>query len=60
MAAVEVPIIFIERRAGQSKLSKGVVLEALLMPLKLRWHTQAMKRGMRELEYTGKGVIKRK
>ncbi len=43
---VEVPIIFMERRAGQSKLSKGVVWESLLMPLKLRWHARAMKRGM--------------
>jgi dolichol-phosphate mannosyltransferase len=43
---VEVPIIFTERRAGQSKLSKGVVLESLLMPLKLRWHARAMKRRM--------------
>jgi len=43
---VEVPIIFMERRAGQSKLSKGVVWESLLMPLKLRWSAQAMKRGM--------------
>ena len=43
---VEVPIIFMERRAGQSKLSKGVVLESLLMPLKLRWHTRTMKRRM--------------
>ena len=45
---VEVPIIFMERRAGQSKLSKGVVLESLLMPLKLRWHARAMKRRMRK------------
>ena len=44
---VEVPIIFMERRAGQSKLSKGVVWESLLMPLKLRWHARAMKRGMK-------------
>ena len=43
---VEVPIIFMERRAGQSKLSKGVVLESLLMPLRLRWHARTMKRGM--------------
>ena len=42
----EVPIIFMERRAGQSKLSKGVVWESLLMPLKLRWHARAMKREM--------------
>ena len=44
----EVPIIFMERRAGQSKLSKGVVWESLLMPLKLRWHARAMKRRMRK------------
>ena len=43
---VEVPIIFMERRAGQSKLSKGVVWESLLMPLKLRWYAGTMKRGM--------------
>ena len=43
---VEVPIIFMERRAGQSKLSKGVVWESLLMPLKLRWHARAMRRRM--------------
>ena len=50
---VEVPIIFTERRAGQSKLSKGVVLESLLMPLKLRWHARAMKRGMGKAEQKG-------
>lgn len=42
----EVPIIFMERRAGQSKLSKGVVWESLLMPLRLRWRARAMKREM--------------
>ncbi len=43
---VEVPIIFMERRAGQSKLSKGVVWESLIMPLKLRWRERALKRQM--------------
>jgi len=42
----EVPIIFMERRAGQSKLSKGVVWESLLMPLRLRWRERALKREM--------------
>lgn len=51
---VEVPIIFMERRAGQSKLSKGVVLESLLMPLKLRWHARTMKRGMDRTKKTEK------
>ena len=33
----EVPIIFVERRLGQSKLSKGVLMESLIMPWRLRW-----------------------
>jgi len=32
----EVPIVFVERRAGSSKVSAGVFLESLLTPLKLR------------------------
>jgi dolichol-phosphate mannosyltransferase len=32
----EVPIIFVERRLGQSKLSKGVLMESLIMPWRLR------------------------
>jgi len=31
----EVPIIFVERRVGQSKLSSGVLLESLIMPWRL-------------------------
>jgi dolichol-phosphate mannosyltransferase len=33
---VEVPIIFVERREGVSKLSKGIFFESLLMPWRLR------------------------
>jgi dolichol-phosphate mannosyltransferase len=33
---VEVPIVFTERRQGESKLSHGVVLESLVMPWRLR------------------------
>jgi dolichol-phosphate mannosyltransferase len=33
---VELPIVFTERREGQSKLSHGVLLESLLMPWRLR------------------------
>jgi dolichol-phosphate mannosyltransferase len=33
---VEVPIVFVERRQGASKLSHGVMLESLLMPWRLR------------------------
>jgi dolichol-phosphate mannosyltransferase len=32
----EVPIIFIERRQGQSKVSVPVLLESLIMPWRLR------------------------
>jgi len=31
----EVPIIFVERRQGQSKLSSGVLVESLIMPWRL-------------------------
>jgi dolichol-phosphate mannosyltransferase len=33
---VQVPIIFRERVAGHSKMSRGIILEALLMVVKLR------------------------
>ncbi len=32
----EVPIIFVERRMGTSKLSSGVLLESALTPWRLR------------------------
>jgi dolichol-phosphate mannosyltransferase len=32
----EVPIIFVERRIGSSKLSSGVLIESLIMPWRLR------------------------
>lgn len=34
---VEVPIIFVDRRAGQSKMSRRIIVEALLVVLTLRW-----------------------
>jgi dolichol-phosphate mannosyltransferase len=36
VTVVEVPIIFVERREGASKLSKGIFFESLLMPWRLR------------------------
>jgi dolichol-phosphate mannosyltransferase len=39
----EVPIVFVERREGESKLSKGVVLESLLMPWRLRLRSLSRK-----------------
>lgn len=34
----EVPIVFVDRRAGQSKMSGNIFLEAVLMVLRLRWN----------------------
>ena len=42
----EVPIIFTERRAGESKLSKGVIWESFVMPLKLRLREGTLRRKM--------------
>jgi dolichol-phosphate mannosyltransferase len=36
----EVPIIFVERRIGQSKLSSSVLLESLIMPWRLVFFTR--------------------
>ena len=41
---VEVPIIFVERRAGHSKMSKGVIWESMVMPLKLRAREATLRR----------------
>ncbi|MBV9851906.1 MAG: polyprenol monophosphomannose synthase [Armatimonadetes bacterium] len=40
---VEVPIIFVERRAGHSKMSKRVIWESVWMPLKLRARERALR-----------------
>jgi dolichol-phosphate mannosyltransferase len=37
----EVPIIFIERRVGQSKLSSNVLIESLIMPWRLVFRSRA-------------------
>jgi dolichol-phosphate mannosyltransferase len=34
----EVPIVFVDRRAGASKMSRRIILEALVVVLRLRWH----------------------
>ena len=36
-SCVEVPIIYTERREGQSKMSKSVILESVFAPWKLRF-----------------------
>jgi dolichol-phosphate mannosyltransferase len=36
---IEVPITFRDRRVGQSKMSRRIVVEALLVVLQLRWET---------------------
>ncbi len=39
--SMEVPIIFRDRQAGESKMHGGIVTEALIGVLALRWHTRA-------------------
>jgi len=34
----EVPIVFVERREGESKMSSAVIWESIFMPWRLRWH----------------------
>jgi dolichol-phosphate mannosyltransferase len=34
---VELPIVFVDRRLGASKMSRRIILEALLVVLRLRW-----------------------
>jgi len=40
-----VPIIFRERVAGQSKMSGGIVREAMLIVLRLRWRAMMQRLG---------------
>jgi dolichol-phosphate mannosyltransferase len=35
----EVPITFVDRRVGKSKMGSHIVTEAMLVVLRLRWHT---------------------
>ena len=37
LSVAEVPIIFVDRREGQSKISRKVIFESVLMPWKLRF-----------------------
>ena len=39
---VEEPIVFTERRAGESKMSRGVIVESALMPWRLRLRRKAL------------------
>ena len=40
---VEVPIIFTERQAGRSKMSRRVIWESIWIPLKLRFQARALR-----------------
>jgi dolichol-phosphate mannosyltransferase len=46
---VEYPIIFTERRSGQSKMSQGVIVESALMPWRLRLRRNKLKRQLNKL-----------
>jgi dolichol-phosphate mannosyltransferase len=41
---VEVPIIFTERRAGESKMSGNVIFESAMMPIRLRLQTRKIRK----------------
>lgn len=43
---VEVPIVFTERRAGHSKMSRGVILESAIMPWRLRLRRRSLTRSL--------------
>ena len=45
---VEIPIVFVDRRAGQSKMSRHIVIEALIVVMRLRWN-----------EFRGRSAVKR-
>ena len=54
----EIPIVFGERRAGQSKMSRRIVVEALLMVLRLRlasyeWLRPGASAGLRTGQFVG-------
>lgn len=49
---VEVPIIFTERRYGQSKMSKKVILESVWIPIRLRLREGALRRAMKRKKNT--------
>ena len=41
----EIPIVFIERKQGRSKMSNSIIMEAVLMVWKLRSHRKRLKQG---------------
>ncbi|MGH2392034.1 MAG: polyprenol monophosphomannose synthase [Candidatus Limnocylindria bacterium] len=59
----EVPIVFSERRAGQSKMSRKIIAEALVMVLRLRlrsavWPRATGSTGLRKGEPDGIGLVR--
>jgi len=44
-SVAEVPIVFVDRRAGQSKMSGNIFVEAVLRVLLLRWNALTGKLG---------------
>ena len=48
----EVPILFVERRAGQSKMSGGIVFEAIFRVWHLAWQRPRILRQMKATGYS--------
>jgi dolichol-phosphate mannosyltransferase len=58
-AITEVPIIFVERQAGKSKMNKGVFWESVRMPLILRWRERRLRRLLRPVSSVRAGEVGR-
>ena len=59
LSMAEVPIIFIERRVGASKLSSGVLLESLITPWRLMLRLGRIRpREVPGAEYTPPGSVR--
>jgi dolichol-phosphate mannosyltransferase len=59
LSMAEVPIIFIERRVGASKLSSGVLVESLITPWRLMLRLGRVRpRGAPGAEYTPPGSVR--
>jgi dolichol-phosphate mannosyltransferase len=50
LSIVEIPITFVDRREGRSKISRRVILESMVIPWRLRSDNHSNGRRQRRLE----------
>jgi dolichol-phosphate mannosyltransferase len=58
LSIAEVPIIFTDRRMGQSKISRAVILESMLMPWRLRF-SRHIRRDFQKVKLAGMNANRR-